>query len=226
MDELNNTEFTDIPELGGIVENKKSQAIRKTEIINASEIIEAEPVKDSESLRTPVTVLQAPKSAEEMRASMEAKHQEFMQLHNNQRLEQQRSSSCPVCGAKRERETHMRRFNDSIIDVLRNVTVASLDSCILCVQKHVSRAMVYYEEMLTATDSGTLDGTASVNVKMNHLKVLGHLGCAIEESTEYIDLNAMLIKHERAYRYEGISPDWPAIAAEIEKVENSLEKSN
>lgn len=164
-------------------------------------------------------------SVEDVRKELEARKQEFLMKGVKQRLEQQRSEQCPVCGAHRQRVSTMDRFTSSFTELLHSVKLVALDSCILCVQKHVSRAMVYYEELLTANNSGTSDGTASVNVKINHLKILGHLGCAIEESEDYTDLHNMLIKHERAYRYEGISPDWQAIAAEIEKVEKSLEKS-
>ena len=196
MNDLDTVIIDDIPELGGSVTINTIKKVVKTTPITSS--VNVETTANASTISDTTT----------------------------KQLEQQRSGSCPVCGASRRREEHMRRFHDDIIDTLRSVTVVSLDSCILCVQKHVSRAMVYYEEMLTATDSGTPDGTASVNLKVNHLKVLGHLGCAIEESTEYRELNELLIKHERAYRYEGISPDWPLIATEIEKVEKSLEKLN
>ena len=79
----------------------------------------------------------------------------------------------------------MRRFEDEIGRFLRENRFVKMDSCILCVQKHVSRAMIYYEELMTAQGSGTADGTASVSVMKNHLKILGHLGCAIEESEDY-----------------------------------------
>ena len=52
--------------------------------------------------------------------------------------------------------------------------------------------MIYYEELMTAQGSGTADGTASVSVMKNHLKILGHLGCAIEESEDFTELNALL----------------------------------
>lgn len=148
--------------------------------------------------------------------------EEFEERRKIQKIEAQKSSNCPVCQARKSREHIMNRFQDDILNTLRSVSVVSLDSCILCVQKHVSRAMTYYEEMLTAQDSGKEDGTAAVNIKINHLKVLGHLGCAIEESTEYTDLNKLLIDNERAYRYEALGPNWQQIAEEIIKVEESL----
>lgn len=147
--------------------------------------------------------------------------EEFEKQRKERQMEQQRSGTCPVCKAARQRESRMNMFHQDIISAIHSMRLTSLDSCILCVQKHVSRALVYYEEMLTAKDSGTKDGTAAVNVKMNFLKILGHLGCAIEESDDFPELNQMLITNERAFRYEGISPDWKAIAVEIEKVEST-----
>lgn len=148
--------------------------------------------------------------------------EEFEAKRKTQKIEAQKSGTCPVCQAQRNRERIVNRFHDEIVNTFRSVSIVALDSCILCVQKHVSRAMTYYEEMLTAQGSGTADGRASVNLKINHLKVLGHLGCAIEESEEYEALHALLIKTERAYRYEALGPNWQQIAEEIIKVEESL----
>lgn len=146
---------------------------------------------------------------------------EFEARRKEQKLEDQRSNNCPVCGARKNREQIIHRFENDIVQMLRSVSVVSLDSCISCVQKHISRAMTYYEELLTATNSGMADGTASVNTKISHLKVLGHLGCAIEESDDFTDLHQLLIDYERAYRYEGIGPDWKKLAEEIVKVEEA-----
>lgn len=151
---------------------------------------------------------------------------EFEAKRKTQQIEAQKSSNCPVCQARKNREQVLHRFNDDIMHTFRDVSIVSLDSCILCVQKHVSRAMVYYEEMLTAGGSGTADGTAAVNVKINHLKVLGHLGCAIEESDEYAELHDLLIQTERAYRYEALGPNWQKIAEKITEVEKSMTKTS
>ena len=128
---------------------------------------------------------------------------------------------CPVCGQHRENERRMRQYNMGIIDFIREQRIVKMDSCILCVKKHVGRAMVYYEEMLTAKDSGKEDGTASVNVPMNHLKVIGHLGCAVEESEDFAELHQELLQMERDYRYEGIAPDWVKLANMIEQATTS-----
>ena len=139
-----------------------------------------------------------------------------------QRAEREAAEKCPTCGARRNRESMMRRFEDEIGHFLRENRFVKMDSCILCVQKHVSRAMIYYEELMTAQGSGTADGTASVSVMKNHLKILGHLGCAIEESEDYPELNAMLIETERNYRYEGLGPDWGKISDQLKVVSDQL----
>ena len=137
-----------------------------------------------------------------------------------QKREREESEKCPACGARRFRENSMRRFEDEIGRFLRENRFVKMDSCILCVEKHVARAMVYHEELMTAKDSGTSDGTASVSVMKNHLKILGHLGCAIEESEDFTKLNELLIQTERNYRYEGLGPDWKEIMQEISNVKN------
>ena len=72
-----------------------------------------------------------------------------------QRAEREAAEKCPTCGARRNRESMMRRFEDEIGRFLRENRFVKMDSCILCVQKHVSRAMIYYEELMTAQGSGT-----------------------------------------------------------------------
>lgn len=131
----------------------------------------------------------------------------------------EKERKCPVCGARRERERTMQRFEQDILEYIRSNRLIKRDSCILCVQKHVGRAMEYYAEMLTAKNSGKIDGTAEVNIMLNHLAILGHLGCAIEESDDYRELQDALIEQERKYRYEGIEPDWKYLAALIVRQE-------
>lgn len=156
-----------------------------------------------------------PEQAEKILADHEQKRKE--------RAEQaEKTAKCPVCGARREREQRMSRFEMDILDFIRNNRLVKRDSCILCVQKHVGRAMEYYKELLTAKDSGTDDGTAAVNVKLNHLAIIGELGCAIDESDQYADLQAAIIEQERQYRYEGIEPDWEYLAALIVEYEQVI----
>lgn len=134
----------------------------------------------------------------------------------------EKERKCPVCGARRDREQRMSRFESDILNYIRQNRLVKRDSCLLCVQKHVGRAMEYYKEMLTAKGSGTATGEATVNVMLNHLSILGHLGCAIEESDDYAEVQDALIEQERKYRYEGIEPDWRYIAALIVEYEQVI----
>ena len=162
------------------------------------------------------SVTVSPEEAEKILAEHEQKIKE-------RAAQAEKERKCPVCGARRERERTMSHFESDIVAYLRNQRMIKRDSCILCVQKHVGRAMEYYKEMLTAKGSGTNDGTAAVNVKLNHLSVLGHLGCAIEESDDFEDLQTALTAAERKYRYEGVEPDWRYIAALIIEYEQVIE---
>lgn len=130
---------------------------------------------------------------------------------------------CPVCEATHRRAHRLSNFEYSIVEELRRARLIKRDSCIMCVQKHVGRAMTYYKELLTAIDSGMPDGTASVNIKLNHLAVLGHLGCAIEESDNFEDLQNVLLEQERNYRYYGEEPDWSSISELIIEYEQAIE---
>ena len=132
--------------------------------------------------------------------------------------EQRRRNACPTCGAIRERMRHMEHFEDEIVRWLRETNAAASDSCILCVEKHVSRALVLWEELLSAAGSGAKDGSAAVNVYRNHIKIIGHLGNAYDESADFPELHELLKAAERNYRYEGIAPDWPALLAAMEAV--------
>lgn len=133
----------------------------------------------------------------------------------------EKQAKCPTCGAIRERMGRMTRFEDEIVHWLRETNAAASDSCILCVEKHVSRALVLWEELLSATGSGTKDGSAAVNVYRNHIKIIGHLGNAYDESADFPELHELLKTAERSYRYEGIAPDWPALLAAMEKIKEN-----
>ena len=136
-------------------------------------------------------------------------------------MEQRRRNACPTCGAIRERMRHMERFEDEIVRWLRETNAAASDSCILCVEKHVSRALVLWEELLSAAGSGAKDGSAAVNVYRNHIKIIGHLGNAYDESADFQELHELLKAAERNYRYEGIAPDWAALLTAMEKIKEN-----
>lgn len=133
----------------------------------------------------------------------------------------EKQAKCPTCGAIRERMGRMTRFEDEIVRWLRETNAAASDSCILCVEKHVSRALVLWEELLSAAGSGAKDGSAAVNVYRNHIKIIGHLGNAYDESADFPELHELLKAAERNYRYEGIAPDWPALLALMEKIKEN-----
>ena len=150
---------------------------------------------------------------------MEQKHIDIMNQHLASMQEvTEKQAKCPTCGAIRERVRRMGRFEDEIVRWLRETNAAASDSCILCVEKHVSRALVLWEELLSATGSGAKDGSAAVNVYRNHIKIIGHLGNAYDESADFPELHELLKAAERNYRYEGIAPDWPALLAAMEAV--------
>lgn len=133
----------------------------------------------------------------------------------------EKQRKCPTCGASRNRNIQMRRFEDEIVRWLRETNVTASDSCILCVEKHISRAMILWEELLSASGSGTKDGVASVNVYRNHIKIIGHLGNAYDESADFPKLHQLLKEAERAYRYEGIAPNWSELLVEMEAIKNN-----
>lgn len=151
---------------------------------------------------------------------------EHEQKSKERAIQAEKTAKCPVCGARREREQRMSRFESDIIDFLRSQRFVKLDSCIICVQKHVGTAMQYHAELLKAKNSGKGDGTAAINVKRNHLKIIGELNCAIDESAEYTDLHTALIAQERQYRYEGIEPNWDALAGLIVEYEQVIDAEN
>lgn len=153
---------------------------------------------------------------------MEQKHIDIMNQHLTSMQEiTDKQAKCPTCGAIRERVRHMGRFEDEIVRWLRETNAAASDSCILCVEKHISRAMILWEELLSASGSGTKDGVAPVNVYRNHIKIIGHLGNAYDESADFPKLHQLLKEAERAYRYEGIAPNWNELLVEMEAIKNN-----
>ncbi len=142
---------------------------------------------------------------------------EMKSIIETQNKEREATAKCLICGARRERESMMNRFEDEISRWLRETNASASDSCILCVEKHVGKALVLWDEMITAQGSGNKDGKASVHVYRNHVKIIGHLGNAVDESIEFTELHELLKSSERSYRYEGITPDWDKIIELMEK---------
>ena len=131
--------------------------------------------------------------------------------------ERKRQEKCPTCGARRYDEMTMHRFHAGIVDFLRERRVVKYDSCILCVKKHIGCAMTLHDEMMNAKGSGNAEGTAKVNLWMDELKLIGNLQAAMDESEDFPELHEQIKVDERAYRYEGIGPNWQKIAELIVK---------
>lgn len=131
--------------------------------------------------------------------------------------ERKRQEKCPTCGARINRENRMNYFHNDIVSFLRENRVVKHDSCILCVKKHIGTAMVLYDEILKSQGSGNSEGTAKVNIQVNELQLIGNLQCAIDESEDYPELNEQIKVDERAYRYQGIQPNWNKISELIVK---------
>lgn len=132
---------------------------------------------------------------------------------------------CPVCGARTRQQGHrMAVIEDEIIRWIRDNNITATDSCIFCVEKHVGRALVLWEESLSAQDSGTETGESRVNLYLNHVKIIGHLGNAYDESADYPELHELLKKAERWYRYSGTVPPWDEILNAMKKVKDEQSK--
>ena len=77
--------------------------------------------------------------------------------------------------------------------------------------------MTLHDEMMNAKGSGNAEGTAKVNLWMDELKLIGNLQAAMDESEDFPELHEQIKVDERAYRYEGIGPNWQKIAELIVK---------
>lgn len=130
------------------------------------------------------------------------------------------SDICPTCGKSASGMMRAERLETEAIKWLRETNAVAADSCVWCVEKHIGKAMVLWDEITTSGESGMKDGTAAVNVYRNHILVIGNLGAAVDESVEYAELHELLKKTERMYRYYGTAPEWEKILELLEKVKN------
>jgi hypothetical protein len=80
-------------------------------------------------------------------------------------------------------------------------------SCLECVEKHLGAAFVIASEIH--------DGYAY------HLRFIGHLHEAEEESQELLKLHKMIRSARKSYQQEGIIPDWESLAKIIHEVKNA-----
>ena len=130
--------------------------------------------------------------------------------------------NCPTCSALRDRERFMRRYEDELSMFLRRNNEVKRDSCIYCVEKHVGKAMVLLDELLSNrplhAEHGTAEYDARIKTELNHLGIIGNLQAATDEAEEWPELHDTLLAAEREYRYRGTVPDWKAISGMIEEV--------
>lgn len=138
---------------------------------------------------------------------------------NQANAERRKINSCPICGAANRRSDAMRDFDLQIIEFLRTNRITKRDSCIACVEKHFGYAKQLFAELISLKQSN--GNPARGSVELNHIEIIGELRAATEESGDYAELYNALLEAERNYRYEGLEPDWLAIAAMIEDVKNN-----
>ena len=132
--------------------------------------------------------------------------------------ERKRQEKCPTCGARRYDEMTMQRFHADIVVFLRERRVVKYDSCMICVKGHIGEAMTLYNEIMKAKGSGKADTQeGKVDIMLNELGIIGNLRAAFKEAEDWPELHEQIKTDERAYRYEGIGPNWTRIAELIVK---------
>lgn len=118
---------------------------------------------------------------------------------------QSKQEKCPVCSARRERAEMMgRNMNEIAVFVQRSNGTLTQDSCILCVEKHVSDARTAMRKTREETDE--------TKREILRLDVIGNLREATDEATAFPELHDFLAVSERDYRYNGNAPDWVKVA--------------
>ncbi len=147
---------------------------------------------------------------------------EDMRMERERRWQRERETNekqekCPTCSQARLDAQNTRELDAEVTNWIRNSNSTQLDSCILCVEKHIGRAMVAYDELCSSDNSGTTTGDAAINPYKSRILVIGHLGHAIEESYEYTALHSLLQSDERAFRYSCKAPQWAKIVKMIEE---------
>lgn len=123
---------------------------------------------------------------------------------------------CPTCSGSGsitdEREkSHLRIFENELHRYIFQNPDFKTESCFICVEKHISTARQFEDEMLKAQGSGTADGKASINIYEKYLSVLGELNLAAREAKEWPELHALIVASERSLRYSKILVNWKAI---------------
>jgi hypothetical protein len=80
-------------------------------------------------------------------------------------------------------------------------------SCLECVEKHLGAALVIASEIH--------DGYAY------HLRLIGHLHEAEEESQEFVKLHERIHSARKSYQRNGIIPNWEILAQKIAEIKNA-----
>lgn len=133
--------------------------------------------------------------------------------------ERNKQRNCPVCGSKRNRIAELSRHSDGLVTFLRdNNFRLEQDSCILCVEKHLSDAKRAIEKQRKETEG--------VKIELQRLAAIGNLREATDESTEFQNLHDLLAIQERQYRYNDKDPDWEKIAAVILEVKAKIQEED
>ena len=134
----------------------------------------------------------------------------------------EKQHACASCGADRNKIVKMFGFEQTLVRHIRQNRLVKRDSCIQCVEKHIGKALVLYEELLAATE------TNNVNVELNHLEIIGNLQAATDEAEQWTELHNRIDTAEREYRYKGNGPDWVSLAEAIAivKTEQQLNRTN
>lgn len=131
--------------------------------------------------------------------------------------QKKKEEKCPVCGGVRKRLDFMCRVEDSLARFIRENDLAKRESCLFCVKKHVGKALALFRELEDFDISH--EGKGKIHTLLNHLEIIGNLQAASDEAIQYKELWQFLLASERAYRYEGLAPDWEKIALLIHKNE-------
>ena len=126
-----------------------------------------------------------------------------------ERMEEiKKQQKCPVCGAKAERTQTMSRYTNELSSFLREVNKEQFqDSCLLCVSKHLGKALVLYDKMNETEDS--------LEKGKHRLYIIGNLCEAADESSAYPELSSEIKSFERDFRYNSEFKDLTPI---IDKV--------
>jgi len=90
----------------------------------------------------------------------------------------------------------------------QNTEPISRPGCLECVEKHIGAAMVILSEIHAGYSY--------------HLRLIGHLHEAEEESQEWDSLFRMIRKARKAYQTQQVIPDWETIARELANVKGNI----